>query len=76
MEANPRKQLLMGKQWLLNNLRLACHAILSSDWKNERPRNNNAYVPTQKEHFANIVTHGVRNNAGGSQHLDSICDRS
>merc|ERR1712179_339333 len=60
MEANPRKQLLMGKEWLLLNLRLACHAILSSDWKNERPRNNNAYVPTQKEHFANIVTHGVR----------------
>merc|ERR1711936_1208655 len=59
MEANPRKQLLMGKEWLLLNLRLACHAILSSDWKNERPRNNNAYVPTQKEHFANIVTHGV-----------------
>jgi len=55
----PKKQLLMGKVWVLNNLRLACQAVLSSEWKNERPKNNNAYVPTQKEHFANIVTHGV-----------------
>ena len=58
-QVTPRKQLLMGKVWVLNNLRLACQAVLSSDWKNERPRNNNAYVPTQKEHLANIVTHGV-----------------
>ena len=55
----PKKQLLMGKVWVLENLRLACQAVLSSDWKNERPKNNNAYVPTQKEHLANVVTHGV-----------------
>jgi len=56
---SPRKLMLIGKLWLFDNLRLACQAILNSGWKNERPNNNNAYVPTQKEHFANIITHGV-----------------
>ena len=57
---SPTKLMLIGKLWLFDNLRLACQAILNSGWKNERPNNNNAYVPTQKEHFANIITHGVR----------------
>jgi len=33
---------------------------LSRKWKNERPKNNEAYKPTDYEHLANIVTHGVR----------------
>ena len=36
------------------------HAVKESGWKNERAKNNNAYVPTMKEHVANILTHGVR----------------
>ena len=35
------------------------HAVRVSGWKNERPKNNNAYVPTMREHVANILTHGV-----------------
>ena len=35
------------------------HAVRVSEWKNERPKNNNAYVPTMREHVANILTHGV-----------------
>ena len=35
------------------------HAVRESGWKNERPKNNNAYVPTMREHVANILTHGV-----------------
>ena len=35
------------------------HAVRESEWKNERAKNNNAYVPTMKEHVANIMTHGV-----------------
>ena len=35
-------------------------AVKESGWKNERAKNNNAYVPTMKEHVANILTHGVR----------------
>ena len=38
------------------------HAVKESGWKNERAKNNNAYVPTMKEHVANILTHGVRHN--------------
>ena len=38
------------------------HAVRESGWKNERAKNNNAYVPTMKEHVANILTHGVRHN--------------
>ena len=34
-------------------------AVRESEWKNERAKNNNAYVPTMKEHVANIMTHGV-----------------
>ena len=34
-------------------------AVRESEWKNERAKNNNAYVPTMKEHVANIITHGV-----------------
>ena len=34
-------------------------AVMESEWKNERAKNNNAYVPTMKEHVANIITHGV-----------------
>ena len=45
------------------------HKIMKSDghcnkrsaWKNERSSNNKAYVPTYKEHLANILTHGVGN---------------
>jgi len=36
-------------------------SLLSSSmrWKNERPRNNEPYKPTEVEHVANILTHGV-----------------
>ena len=37
-------------------------AVIESEWKNERAKNNNAYVPTMKEHVANIITHGVTHN--------------
>ena len=37
-------------------------AVRESEWKNERAKNNNAYVPTMKEHVANIITHGVTHN--------------
>ena len=33
--------------------------IKRSAWKNERSEDNKAYVPTNKEHLANILTHGV-----------------
>jgi len=33
--------------------------ISSVKWKNARPSSNHAYVPTDIEHVANIVTHGV-----------------
>ena len=38
-------------------------------WKNARPHNNEAYVPTDAEHVANILTHGV--SRGGSCALKS-----
>jgi len=39
--------------------RLGWEAVKKSAWKNERSSNNKAYVPTNKEHLANILTHGV-----------------
>ena len=38
-----------------------CLLTKRSAWKNERSPDNKAYVPTNKEHLANILTHGVRN---------------
>ena len=35
------------------------HYNKRSAWKNERSEDNKAYVPTNKEHLANILTHGV-----------------
>jgi len=35
------------------------NSLKSSAWKNCRPTNNEAYVPTLIEHIANILTHGV-----------------
>ena len=39
-----------------------CHLnpCFRSAWKNDRSVDNKAYVPTNKEHLANILTHGVR----------------
>ena len=50
------------KAGLSGILRQVIHAVKESGWKNERAKNNNAYVPTMKEHVANILTHGVRHN--------------
>ena len=50
------------KAGLSDILRQVIHAVKESGWKNERAKNNNAYVPTMKEHVANILTHGVRHN--------------
>ena len=53
------KSLMSSKSQVLDMVRAACKAVAGSAWKNERAKNNNAYVPTMKEHAANIVTHGV-----------------
>ena len=53
------KSLMSGKSRVLDTVRAACKAVAGSAWKNERAKNNNAYVPTMKEHAANILTHGV-----------------
>ena len=53
------KSLMSSKSRVLDMVRAACKAVAGSAWKNERAKNNNAYVPTMKEHAANIVTHGV-----------------
>ena len=53
------KSLMSSKSQVLDTVRAACKAVAGSAWKNERAKNNNAYVPTMKEHAANIVTHGV-----------------
>ena len=50
------------KAGLSETLGQVIHAVRESGWKNERAKNNNAYVPTMKEHVANILTHGVRHN--------------
>jgi len=55
----PLKHLFWVRQKVYVNTKLAWLAIQRSDWKNERPRNNEPYVPTQKEHLGNIVTHGA-----------------
>ena len=53
------KSLMSSKSRVLDTVRAACKAVAGSAWKNERAKNNNAYVPTMKEHAANILTHGV-----------------
>ena len=53
------KGVMSSKVRLTDILGEVFHAIKVSDWKNERAKNNNAYVPTMKEHVANIFTHGV-----------------
>ena len=61
-EVSSLKSLVSTKLWLQSNLCQARRALLQSEWKNERAKNNNAYVPTMKEHVANIITHGVTHN--------------
>ena len=53
------KKLLTTKEKLMETMRTVFQAIKDSEWKNDRAKNNNAYVPTMKEHIANILTHGV-----------------
>ena len=48
------------------------HAFRESEWKNERAKNNNAYVPTMKEHVANIITHGVITQIQGVPKKDAL----
>ena len=43
----------------METMRTVFQAVKESEWKNDRAKNNNAYVPTMKEHIANILTHGV-----------------
>merc|ERR1712130_431407 len=58
-EVSSLKSLVSTKLWLQSNLCQATRALRQSEWKNERPKNNNAYVPTVREHLANVLTHGV-----------------
>ena len=59
MEMETMKKLLTTKKKVMESMRIVFHAVKESGWKNERAKNNNAYVPTMKEHIANILTHGV-----------------
>ena len=59
MEMETMKKLLTIKEKVMESMRIVFHAVKESGWKNERAKNNNAYVPTMKEHIANILTHGV-----------------
>jgi len=59
MEMETMKKLLTTKEKVVESMRIVFHAVKESGWKNERAKNNNAYVPTMKEHIANILTHGV-----------------
>ena len=58
-EVSSLKSLVSTKLWLQSNLCQASRALRQSEWKNERAKNNNAYVPTVREHLANILTHGI-----------------
>ena len=58
-DSDTMKTLLSSKQRVLDQVTDLCQAVAKSEWKNDRAKNNNAYVPTMKEHVANIVTHGV-----------------
>ena len=53
------KKLLTTKEKVMESMRTVFQAVKESEWKNDRAKNNNAYVPTMKEHIANILTHGV-----------------
>jgi len=53
------KYLLLLKGFLWQQVGLGWEAVRRSSWKNGRPPSHQAYVPTQKEHLANILTHGV-----------------
>jgi len=58
-DSDTMKTLLSSKQRVLDQVTDLCQAVAKSEWKNDRAKNNNAYVPTMKEHVANIVTHGI-----------------
>jgi len=51
------KHLTAITEWL--HLKKHLTSLKRSPWKNKRPTNNEAYVPTLIEHIANILTHGV-----------------
>jgi len=53
------KYLWLLKVFMWQQVALCWEAIKRSAWKNNRPPRNEAYVPTYKEHLANILTHGV-----------------
>jgi len=55
----PLKQLNLARQKIYLNAKLAWLSVQRSEWKNERAKNNEQYVPTMKEHLGNIVTHGA-----------------
>ena len=59
MEMETMKKLVTTKEKVMESIRIVFSAVKESGWKNERAKNNNAYVPTMKEHIANILTHGV-----------------
>lgn len=58
-EVSSLKSLVSTKLWLQSSLCQAGRALLQSEWKNERAKKNSAYVPTVREHLANIITHGI-----------------
>jgi monocyte-to-macrophage differentiation protein len=49
----------LSRIWERLEVKKHVDTIKRSPWKNSRPLNNEAYVPTLKEHLANIITHGV-----------------
>merc|ERR1719445_1299086 len=53
------KLLFHIKELVRVQARLGWEAVKRSAWKNDRSVDNKAYVPTNKEHLANILTHGV-----------------
>jgi len=53
------KYLLLLKGCMWQQIGQGWEAVKRSKWKNGRSPCNKAYVPTYKEHVANILTHGV-----------------
>ena len=53
---------------------VVCHlsSCFRSAWKNDRSVDNKAYVPTNKEHLANILTHGVRQTCYKVQYIPQV----
>lgn len=53
------KYLFLTKGLVEQQARHGWEAVKRSGWRNPRPPSHLAYVPTTREHLANILTHGV-----------------